>query len=182
MIDNDFKDSDIVVLEDTIVPETPKMIADERFILYAPIAGFNNYGMIKLGASDDGVAYHRVVNGVLCLAIDRIERLVEPAVVASIDSKNYANNSKLYSQMSETHKNSANEYYLLCKELASKISSGLSVESIYVDNTNYYLHIKFSNGEVLTAETSIQGPQGPQGKEGIQGPQGAQGIQGPQGP
>lgn len=54
-----------------IVAEMPKMVPNEQFVLYAPLADEDTYGMVKLGNPDDEKNYLKVEDGAINLDIDK---------------------------------------------------------------------------------------------------------------
>ncbi len=63
-----------------------------------------------------------------------------------------------------------------------KGDTGASIQNITIDPNNYYPTFTLTNGDSITLNISIRGPEGPQGHQGRQGPQGPQGRPGEQGP
>jgi hypothetical protein len=57
-----------------IIPDTPKMLTNEHFTLYAPLASEESFGMVKFGKNDDIDNYLKVDNGIINLDIEKAKK------------------------------------------------------------------------------------------------------------
>ena len=64
----------MITNEVLITPDGPKLNPKEQYLLYAPIASEDSYGVIKLGQRYDENYYLKHVNGVLNLDIEKAKR------------------------------------------------------------------------------------------------------------
>ena len=172
-----------------IHPDLPKVLAGEQFILYAPIASFDEFGMVKFGASSDGVVYLRTDNGVITLDVEELRKITDPTVEAADEiiriydeSKEIVNNIADYAEQVKNNYDKSNS-------LLVNFRNTIMIDSVVI-NAAGQLEIRTKDGKVYVSAHKVKGDKGnpftyedftPQQLEALRGPQGLVGPEGPAG-
>lgn len=145
---------------DKIIVENPAALGGQITTLYAPIAGRDVAGMVKLGSSEDGTNYLRSSNGEISLNTKRVEKFVDGVINPHVNTAQEAANEAL------DHLNDVKKY---------------AVHRLVLEDGSLYDYKDDGTKRYIGYVKGPQGDRGLQGAQGLQGPPGEKGEQGPEG-
>lgn len=111
------------IMAGIIIPEMPKMIPNEQYLLYGPVASSEAYGSVKLGDSKDEMYYFVTKDGVINLDIDKVKNylgkeILDKAEDAMSDAQGYSSDAKTSSDEAKESATKAGSYYNSTKALS----------------------------------------------------------------
>ena len=130
------------VIAGAIVPEAPKVLPNEHFTLYAPLADADKAGVVKIGASSDGKNYIDVAGGTISLNLDNLSDKVDDLITphkTELEEKISELTDSLNDGLTELN-NSLNNGF---SDIESRLPDGLYVNE---EDGKLYLVVK---GETL---------------------------------